>query len=174
MAPTAPSNENASNSEKLFDFVDSEKPLTEEDFLFHFHLSQHQSPNKRKVSSEDENVGQYIEVETTEKNYDEFQWSSLQDREHDIFMYNFLTRNGSQKSANIYLQNIENTKKEEIRAELSKLLKLNLDQASLSAEETDSKHSQREKLTIKEKSEQVVAEGNEVQLIKNTASEEQD
>ncbi|CAL2040560.1 unnamed protein product [Caenorhabditis brenneri] len=166
MASSTPSNENDGNmfkSEALFDHtVDSKKPLAEDDFLFYFYLSQFQSPTKNVIVSCEEVVNQCMEEETTlNMNRQQLEESSKQDQEHDVFMYQLFTRKKCQGRAKRYLRKIE--KKEKIRAQLSKILKLGLEQTSLLTSNTDLNYAQQKEKFVSNAKEESIADENNAQ-----------
>ncbi|CAP26190.1 Protein CBG06211 [Caenorhabditis briggsae] len=135
MNSATPSNEtdkNHSETKTTVSMPATETQMTEEELMFYFHLSKYEDVKEKPTALSDEEA---FDLWTeTNKAHIRYSSSAKQEWKNHIFMYNFFQRRGSQNRASRYLQKIESSKSEKIRAKVSKIRKLNLDYVSLPVE----------------------------------------
>lgn len=181
MAPITSLNKNGENASKTITLdclIDSEKPMSEDDLIFYFYLTQYQKNRKPKVTnlSVEEELDEWIEKGPSDRKIRQRNDSSTKKEwKNCVFMYNFFRRKGCQERANTYLRKIENAKTDKMRARISKIRKLGVESVTLPTEMIDPEDAERRKMLEKNAKEESSANKlNEDDMMKDTTHEEQD
>lgn len=129
MNSAASSNETDRNS---LESTTPETRMKEDELMFYFYSSKYADVKKEQTPlTIEEELDHWVELSNGRVRQTS---SGKQEWKNHIFMYNFFQRRGSQNRASNYLQKIEDSKKEKIRARLSKIRKLDSEYVSLPVE----------------------------------------
>lgn len=121
--------------------------MSEDELMFYFYLSKHADVKpERPAMTIEEDLDRSIE-----RNNRNVRQNSSGKREwkNHIFMYNFFQRRGSRNRASRYLQKIENSKSEKIKACVSKIRNLDSEYVSLPTETIDAEDLKLRKILAK-------------------------
>lgn len=172
MISAASSNETDRNSSKATtpcSLAHTEPSMSEEEFMFYFHLSKYADVKPERIPlTIEEELDRSIELSNR---YVRQNSSGKQEWKNHIFMYNFFQRRGSRNRASRYLQKIENSKSDKIKACVSKIRKLDSEYVTLPSEIIDAEDFKlRRSLAKKAKAESKADKLNAERILKSIIS----